>query len=239
MHPKLSRRRTLLWGLTLAAGVFGTLAYGQPPMTPPAGPAKIDSKSGALIVPLGGLVQFEPKGPDLPTDILVTREDVLQVRPDLNNPRILLMTGRQSGITQLVLVFKDKPKVVYDVVVQPDYDLLRNLIRRTVPTANVELTPGIGNVFILSGYVSNPQDADIVARLALSSIGGNTSNRDQRDPGGRGATGPDRRGRGIRRPERDPHPRVRLRRGRARLPVSAASSPAWRRRRSGPTPPAA
>src|SRR5262249_3362931 len=49
-------------------------------------------------------------------------------------------------------------------------------IRRTVPTANVEVTPGLGNVVILSGYVTSPQDADIIARLANSQVGGNNAN---------------------------------------------------------------
>src|SRR5205814_1761735 len=78
-------------------------------------------------------------------------------------------------LTQLTVSGKDA-KRTYDVVVQPDYDLLRNLIKRTVPTAAVEVTPGIGNVVILSGYVSSPQDADIIARLANSAVGGTAQN---------------------------------------------------------------
>ncbi|MFO0825759.1 MAG: hypothetical protein U0792_22005 [Gemmataceae bacterium] len=81
------------------------------------------------------------------------------------------MTGRAAGLTQLILVVKDKPRLVYDVLVQPDLNLLRGLIKRTVPTAAVDVSPGIGNVIIMSGYVTSPQDADILERLAISAVG--------------------------------------------------------------------
>ena len=78
---------------------------------------------------------------------------------------MLLLTGRTTGLTQLTLSSRTSRRQVYDVIVQPDLNLLRNLIRRTVPTAAVEVQPGLGNVIILSGYVTSPQDADIVTRL--------------------------------------------------------------------------
>lgn len=175
MHPNSNARRRLLCGLVLAAGLYGTVAIGQQPNIAP-GQVKIDNKTGALVVPVGGLVQFDPKLSGPPTDIIVSREDVLQVRLDPMNPKMLLLTGRNPGLAQLTIVVKDQPKQVFDVVVQPDLELLRNLIRRTVPTANIEITPGIGNVIILSGYVTTPQDADIVSRLANSAVGGNNQN---------------------------------------------------------------
>jgi pilus assembly protein CpaC len=176
MHPKLSRR-TLAWGLALAAGVFGTLAVAQPPMQPGVQPSdvKVD-KTGALIVPVGGLVRFDPKLKDPVTDVLVSREDILQVRPDPMNPGVLLLTGRNPGLAQMTLVVKDQPPRRFDVVVQPDLELLRNIIRRTVPTANVTVEPGIGNVIILGGYVTSPQDADTILRLANSAVGGSPQN---------------------------------------------------------------
>ena len=178
MHPKPYARKARAWGLVLVAGLVGAVAYGQPPMAPKPDDVRIDPKTGALVVPVGGLVRFDPKlGKDaVPTDILVSRDDVLQVRLDPNNPQVLLLTGRAPGLSQLKIVLKDRPPIVYDVVVQPDFELLRALIKRTVPMANVEVTPGIGNVAILSGYVTSPQDADIVVRLATSQVGGSAQN---------------------------------------------------------------
>jgi pilus assembly protein CpaC len=143
------------------------------PVQPIAGDVQIDPKTGALMVPLGGLVSWDPqlKKGDILTDIVVAREDILQVRLDPNNPGKLLMTGKAAGLTQLTLIVRDKPKMVYDVIVQPDLNLLRALIKRTVPTAAVDVQPGIGNVIVLSGYVTSPQDAEVVAKLASSAVG--------------------------------------------------------------------
>jgi len=178
MHPKSHAKRSrTLPGLVLLAGLTGAVAYGQPP-APPAekdaavGEVKVDSKTGALIIPVGGLVRFDPKNKNQPTDIQLSRDDVVQVRLDPNNPGVLLLTGRAPGLAQITLRFQAAPPQVFDVVVQPDYDLLRNLIRRTIPTANVEVTPGILNVVILSGYVTSPQDADVIAQLAATQVGG-------------------------------------------------------------------
>ncbi|MBA4067233.1 MAG: hypothetical protein C0501_26705 [Isosphaera sp.] len=176
MHPtRYARRRPLTGGLVLMAGLSAAAAGGQPPAPMPplvSGQAQVD-KTGALLVPLGGLVSYDPKlaKGDILQDVSVAQENVLAVRINPNDPSQLLLTGRTAGLTQLTLTVKDKAKVVLDVVVQPDLSLLRNLIRRTVPTAAVDVQPGVGNVIILSGYVSSPQDADLVARLAGSAVG--------------------------------------------------------------------
>src|SRR5207244_3019407 len=55
-------------------------------------------------------------------------------------------------------------------------ELLRLLIRKTVPTANVDVTAGVGNVIVLSGYVTSPQDAVIITRMAISQTGQTENN---------------------------------------------------------------
>jgi pilus assembly protein CpaC len=175
MHPKRNARRPLLWGLVLVAGLSATATYGKQPMQPmpTVGEVQVDAKTGALIVPVGALVRFDPKltKSEVLTDIIVSREDVLGVRIDPNDPGKLLLTGKAAGLSQLTLVFKEAPRRVYDVIVQPDLNLLRTLIKRTVPTAAVDVQPGIGNVIVMSGYVTSPQDADIVTRLVASAVG--------------------------------------------------------------------
>jgi pilus assembly protein CpaC len=186
MHPTpRARRPRPWWGLTLAAGLVGSAALAQPPTpTPgqdapkeagkgaPIPDARTDPKTGAVIVPVGGLVRFDPKLPAPPADIVVSREGVLDWKLDPDAPGVLRLTGRAPGLVQLTIATRDQPPVRFDVVVQPDYDLLRSLIRRAVPTANVEVDPGVGNVIILSGYATSPQDADTVQRLAASQVGG-------------------------------------------------------------------
>jgi pilus assembly protein CpaC len=151
---------------------------GQPPEAKTAPPVTIDAKTGVLIVPIGGVVVFDAKLPAPPTDILISREDVLGVQLDPTDPtqKKLLLRGKAGGLSQLTIVMKDRPPQKYDVVVQPDLGLLRNIIKRTVPTSNVDVQAGVGNVIILSGYVTSPQDADIIARLANSAVGGAANN---------------------------------------------------------------
>ena len=178
MHRNRTTRRLLPWALVLTLGLtVVTAGSGQPPdpKNPPVA-AEVD-KSGAIIVPLNALRTFDPGLKDPPSDILISREDVLGVRPDPNNPLKLLLTGKVAGLSQLTVVQKVGPPLKFDVVVKPDLAQLRKLIRDTVPTASVTVEPGLSaSVIILSGYVTSPQDADIVARLANSAVGGNANN---------------------------------------------------------------
>jgi pilus assembly protein CpaC len=177
MHPTRTVRRPLLGGLVLAAGLCAAATFGQDPKQPalPAPPPVQIDKTGALTVPLGGVVTFDPglDKNDVLTDFLVSREDVVQVRPDPARKNAFILTGRSTGVSQLILTVQGKPRLVYDVVVQPDLNLLRNIIKRTIPTSAVDVQPGIGQVIILSGYVTSPQDADTVLRLATNAAGGN------------------------------------------------------------------
>lgn len=174
MHPKRTARRLLPWAFVLTLGLLATLSgRGQPPEPKNAPPVVID-KTGTLIVPVGGVVVFDPGLKLPPTDILISNDVALSVQLDPNDPtqKKLLLRGRSGGYSQLTIVQKDLPPLRFDVVVQPDLALLRNVIKRTVPTSNVDVQPGVGNVVILSGYVTSPQDADIIARLANSTVGG-------------------------------------------------------------------
>jgi pilus assembly protein CpaC len=182
MHPKRSARRLLPWAAVLSFGLFALAPTSAQPPDPkesklPPASVTID-KTGALIVPLGGVVVFDPGLKMPPTDILISREDVLGVRLDPSDPKQtkLLLTGRAVGLCQLTIVQKDLPPLKFDVIVQPDLALLRTLIKRTVPTSNVDVQPGYGNVVVLSGYVTSPQDGDIVARLANNAVGGSVNN---------------------------------------------------------------
>jgi len=179
MHPTMKTTRRAIAGLAVLAGLLGGSAIAQPtaqpPTLPPPADVKMDKTTGALIVPLSGAVRFNP-GPKLIADIFVRNEDVLQVRPDPRDPKILILTGKVAGATQIKITFEDKSKADYDVIVQPDYDLLRSVIKRTVPTASVDVVPGVGNVIILSGYVVKPEDSDFIQRIASSAVGGVVSN---------------------------------------------------------------
>jgi pilus assembly protein CpaC len=178
MRPTRYLRRFLPPALVLTLGLIGLTGSHTKaqPVDPKNPPSVVVDKTGALIVPLGGVVAFDPKLDVPPTDLIISREDVLGVRLDPGDPKKLLLTGRTAGLSQLTIVQKDRPQLKFDVIVQADLALLRSLIKRTVPTANVDVQPGFGNSIVLSGYVTSPQDADYVARLANSAVGGNSSN---------------------------------------------------------------
>ncbi|HEY1192331.1 MAG TPA: hypothetical protein VGE74_32200, partial [Gemmata sp.] len=177
MHRNRKPQRLLPWALVLTLGLVAvTTGTGQPPdpKNPPQS-AALD-KSGAIVVPLGGLVAFDPKATNPISDILISNDTVLKAVTDPGDPKKLLLTGKVSGLSQLTVLQKDLPPLKFDVVVKPDLAQLRKLIRDTVPTSNVSVEPGIGNVIVLSGYVTSPQDADIVQRLANSAVGGVNNN---------------------------------------------------------------
>lgn len=176
MHRNRTARRLLPWAFVLTLGLAAlTTGRAQPPDGKKAPAAAVD-KTGAIVVPLGQLVSFDPKVDGPPTDIIISEERVLGVRLDPNDPTKLLLTGKAAGLSQLTVTQKDRAPLKFDVLVQPDLALLRNLIKRTVPTASVDVQPGLGTSIILSGYVTSPQDADTVARLANSAAGGNNAN---------------------------------------------------------------
>src|SRR4029078_13030906 len=78
---------------------------------------------------------------------------VVQVLADATDPTTLILIGRAAGTSPLEVRDVDGAKESYLIVVQRDVEMLRNLIRRTVPTALVEITPigDSGTSIIVSG----------------------------------------------------------------------------------------
>lgn len=176
-------RRRLLAGLATVAGIVGAgFAGAQPKKDPaevkrPAEPpeAKVDPKTGSVLVPLGGLAKLSPKRGVIRDITISGREDILTAVQGDDGTTVIL-SGRAGGATTITLLFGDGGKQTLTVLVQPDYEELKAVIRRAVPTATVDVIPGIGNVIILSGTVSRPEDADAVVRIASSAVGGSPGN---------------------------------------------------------------
>jgi pilus assembly protein CpaC len=180
MHLTTIARRRLLACLASVAGIVGSgQATAQQPTTPRPQSgvvAKIDPKTNAVLVPLGGYGRFDPGTGKLIKNIEVSNADVLVVRPVADDPKKVDLLGMLGGASQLTLTFADDSKASYSVIVQPDYEQLKFVIRQAVPTATVDIIPGVGNVIILSGSVSQPSDADTIIRIASSAVGGTTQN---------------------------------------------------------------
>jgi len=180
MHLTKRIRRCLTAGLLTLGAVMVPTAPAQEAIGPlPPADVKIDPRTGALIVPLGGAVQFKPPTMKPIRDIINRNDDVLDARIDPRAPTTLILVGRRPGASRLTLIQgpkDDETQSIFDVVVQADYDLLRNVIKRSIPTSNVEVIPGVGNAIILTGYVTRPEDADIIQRIASDATGGNITN---------------------------------------------------------------
>lgn len=184
MHPTTFLRGRFAAGLVALGGLLAGPAAAQP--QPPAAPppnftpdVKIDQKTGALLVPLGGVVRFEPTK-KLIRDVINRNEDTVDVRIDPRTPTTIVLVGRRAGASRLTLNVggpnEEGTRLVYDVIVQPDYELLKTVIRRAVPAANIDVIPGVGSAVILTGYVTKPEDADTIIRIASDATGGSLNN---------------------------------------------------------------
>jgi pilus assembly protein CpaC len=183
MHRMKRIRCRVLAGMATLAGMVCATAQAQPPApnagqpTVPLVDAKFDKTTGAVLVPLGGAIKLNPGNNKFLTDISVRgNEEVVTARPDTKDPKSAVLIGRLPGVTRIVMTFEDKTTATFDVLVQPDYDLLRSVIKRAAPTAAVEVLPGVGNVIILTGYVTRPEDRDLIVQIASSVVGGNVAN---------------------------------------------------------------
>lgn len=166
MHPTKFIRAWAAAGLLagLAALTTGPAALAQkadPPMATP-------DRTGAISVTIGGQVRFQMKSKKRIREAFNENDRVVQVLADATDPATLILIGRSAGTSRLEVTDVDGAKESYLIVVQRDVEMLRNLIRRTVPTALVEITPigDSGTSIIVSGYVANENDRDTIRQLA-------------------------------------------------------------------------
>jgi pilus assembly protein CpaC len=186
MHLTKLTRRIMLGGLATVAGLHlmqATPAVGQQPgkaataaKDAPAGkPAQVRlGKSGELLIPLGGLVEFKPKlkATQGVSKAEVSNDQIIQVKASPDNPDSFQLIGVNAGVAVLTFTLTDNSKLEYEVLVQPDYEYLKKVIQKAVPTASIDVLPGVGNGIILTGYVNKPSDASIVEQIARGATGG-------------------------------------------------------------------
>ena len=167
MHPTKLIRAWAAAGLLagLAALSSGPAAQAQPKADPPMA---TPDRTGAISVTIGGQVRFQMKTKKRIREAFNENDRVVQVLADATDPTTLILIGRAAGTSRLEVTDVDGAKESYLIVVQRDVEMLRNLIRRTVPTALVEITPigDSGTSIILSGYVANEGDRDTIRQLA-------------------------------------------------------------------------
>lgn len=178
-------RRRLLAGLATVAGVLGAGYAGAQPKQPTdpaeamkaAEPpeAKRDARTGAYMIPLGGSGKIDPKRGPIKAQRFVGREDAVLVGASVDR-KVLVLTGRAAGAAILSVIFDDGTEATITVLVRPDYEQLRLVLKQAVPTANVDIIPGVGSAVVLTGTVSRPEDADAVVRITSAAVGGTPDN---------------------------------------------------------------
>lgn len=181
MHQFIRRPGGMAAGLSLAwLTLAGAAAFAQPAPAPAPGTVAVDRTTGATLVPLGGSqpLQMRPKGGKSPLikAVLNEKEQVARITPDATNPRAVVITGLTAGTTRVTLTDVDNNVETYEIVVQLDLDYLKSLLRRSVPTANIDIIPGVNNVLILTGNVAHAEDVDVILRVAGSVVGGGPQN---------------------------------------------------------------
>ena len=155
------------------------IAWGQPPVVVPPGPAEPlrGNPANAAPLPAAGSSPAGPyynvKGVDdhlkmtintsrfLVLDkkipqVQVNNPDILEVMPI--SPNQVQISARRTGVTQVNLWGEDKRIYTVTVVVMGDAAELTQIIREQYPRSSLTIVPISGNSVILSGYVDQ-QDA--------------------------------------------------------------------------------
>ena len=167
MHPTKFARKWVAAGLLAGLVVLtGGPAWAQPKKDPT--PMATPDRTGAVTVTIGGQVKFQMRSKKPIAEAFNENDRVVQVLADAQDPSTLILIGRAAGTSKLELTDRDGAKESYLIVVQRDVEMLRNLIRRTIPTALVEITPigDSGTSIIVSGNVSAEADRDTIRQLA-------------------------------------------------------------------------
>jgi len=168
MHPKKFARMWAVAGLlAIGLAVGDTPARAQDPKSAPMATA---DRTGAVTVTIGGQVQFQMKTKKAIKEAFVENERVVTVLAKQGEPQTLILIGRSAGMSRLDVIDADNVKESYLIVVQRDLEMLKTLIKKTVPTAGVEITPigDAGTNIILSGYTAKEDDREAIRLLAES-----------------------------------------------------------------------
>ena len=171
MHPTKLARMWAVAGL-LAVGLAVLADRPVAAQDPKSAPMATPDRTNAVTVTIGGQVRFQMRTKKRIKEAFNENERVVRVLADATDPSTLILIGQAAGTSRLELTDIDGAKESYLIVVQRDVEMLRNLIRKTLPTAMIEITPigDSGTNIILSGYVTREDDRES-ARLLAEALG--------------------------------------------------------------------
>ncbi|MBL8799604.1 MAG: hypothetical protein JNM56_37320 [Planctomycetia bacterium] len=168
MHRKNRIPRLLLSGLLLLGAALGhsTRLCAQEEKAAPKA-----SSQRTIAVAINGTERLSMAGKQIIFSAETDKEGVIDVLT--LDQRTVILRGLAAGIVKLTLTAQGgKEQEVYEVIVQTDIELLRSLLQRAVPTANVVPIPGAGNTIILTGWVAHSEDVDTILGIARTFTSG-------------------------------------------------------------------
>ena len=83
------------------------------------------------------------------------------------SPSSLLITAKKAGSTAMVIFDDDNRSVVIDLVVDPDFGMLRRQLKETFPGIDIEVTP-LNDTIALRGNVPNTKVAEQIVEMAAT-----------------------------------------------------------------------
>jgi pilus assembly protein CpaC len=99
------------------------------------------------------------------------KESVARLTEAIDDASSLRVQGVAPGFSIVKLKDIDGLEEEVEIIVQVDLDLLKSILRRAVPTANIDLIPGLANITIV-GSVKHLEDIDTITRIAQSAFVG-------------------------------------------------------------------
>lgn len=176
-------RRNLFTTLVVGASTTWSVALAQdsgspsqlPPSIPETAPAPhaditASARGRELHVPLGGSIPLQMTGAKPIRTVYNRQEGVAVVAPTSDRSKVLV-TGKQAGTSNITLTAEDQSREMIDVVVEPDMQYLKGVLRRVVPTANLEIIPATGGTIIIGGTVVRAEDVDLVLNTTAGILG--------------------------------------------------------------------
>jgi pilus assembly protein CpaC len=165
MHRTNPPRQALLRALFAALAACLLM-----PAAVPAQEAKPAALTGTLTVAIGGTHRLQMTKKQVIARAINQNETVLRVGPVYGDPTSVLLTGLEPGVARVTLIDEANKQEVFEVIVQLDVELLRNLLKRAVPTANIDVIPGANNTVVLRGSVGRAEDVEVVLNIARSVV---------------------------------------------------------------------
>jgi pilus assembly protein CpaC len=129
-----------------------------------------EAKLKAVVISINGTQIMQHSSKKKLKRVVNRTDNVARVQPVADDPTRVLITGLEPGITRITLTDEDDNDESFDVVVQFDVEYLKTVLKRAVPTANIQPIPAANNTVILTGTIQRAEDVDIVLRTAQSVV---------------------------------------------------------------------